>query len=148
MSRLTAEQRRHVRVDSVDSYGVCVRGPLVPSGRAHVSWDDLRAAAYQDDPSLSAVYSSILDTAVAIAMVRSPLRVCYGQDSTGVWWTTWVETEWGGLRIGSRWHTMTIMSADEGGTLPRAWMAEREARDIVARIATIAPGRSVSMVQR
>lgn len=111
-----------------------------------VSWDLLRDAATQADPELRAAYAGLLARAETVAYTISPLRVCYGQDSTNVWWHAYVETAWGGLRVGRKWRTMTIVGADEGGMQARAWMARAEARAIAERIAKISPTHPVQIV--
>lgn len=112
------------------------------------SWADLRSAAAQEDKSLSAAYADILRRAESYAESYSPLRVCYGRDSSNVWWHAWVETEWGGIGVGRSWRGgLTIIAADEGGTLAHEWMARDDAKCIAARIARISPTHKVAVVR-
>lgn len=136
----------HPTIESVGERGITA---IVHGESRYVSWDSLRAAASDDNAEdLRGPYRALLREAEQIAITKSPLLVCYGQDSTNVWWHAWVETAWGGIHVGRTWHTMRIVAADEGGTLAHAWMARQDAEAIVARIAKIAPSHTVRMVAR
>lgn len=140
-STATTEQ---IAVVAVDEGGVLVKVQGVTS---RIDWGTLRAAATQADSDLRTAYAAVWSEAEEIARVKSPLRVCYGRDSSGVMFHAWVETSWGKFNVGPTWHTLRIRAADEGGSQAREWMAESEARDIAARIAKIAPGHPVQVVR-
>jgi hypothetical protein len=112
-----------------------------------IAWQTLCDAAAQDDAELRAVYAAALRSATARAVAESPLVVRYGHDSSGVMWAAWIETRWGGIRVGSTWRKVTVVAADEGMILPRAWMARAEAWDIATRILKIAPNHSVDVLR-
>lgn len=145
LNAIKADKSVHHKIESVGESSVRVR---VHGQSSNVSWQTLRDAATQQDPELRAAYRAMLAEAEEIALAKSPLRVVYGHDSTGVWFSAHVETTWGGLYLGHKWRALTVMAADEGGTLAHAWMAKREAEDIAARIARIAPTHPVSVVYR
>lgn len=129
-----------IKIGKVTESTVELRGP----NTATVSWSTLRAAAAQEDPELRAAYGAALTAAEAIrrSQVNAEIEaapalvVRYGQDETTVWWHAWVETE-SGYRVGRTWRTMTIVAPDEGGTLPHAEDARREAEIIAERIRKI-----------
>lgn len=131
---------KNVAEIKVSGAGVLVRGALV-------DWATLRAAAKQEDAELRAVYSQILDRAEQIALSESPVEVIYGTDSTHVWYHAWPRTVWGGVGFPRQRGGMTIVAADEGGSLSHAHLARAEAEDIAARIRKIWPTKTVSILR-
>jgi hypothetical protein len=95
-----------------------------------VSWDELRAAASQDDPVFAAYYTQLLNMAHERAARFSPIVVTHGRDKTNVMFVTAREYLWTG-----HWDRGSeFRAADEGMSLPKAWMAEQEAQTIAERI--------------
>jgi hypothetical protein len=123
-------------IESVSEMGVSVRGTFV-------AWDTLRAAARQEDAELRAAYSAIYEAARERAIAQSPIVVSYGNDDSGVWFTSSVWTLWGEFGLPRHMHGLTIVAADEGGSLNQCWMAEREAKGIAERIRKVWPSREV-----
>lgn len=109
-----------------------------------LDWEQLGLAARQQDPELRAAYAAVLKRGEAkLAEQESSqiersntLVVRWGQDSSRVWWHAWVETAQR-LHVGKEKNGLTIMLAEEGGSLPQAWMAREEAEAIAARIRKI-----------
>jgi hypothetical protein len=118
----------------------------IATDRGSIAWDVLRAVAHQEDVELSAAYRRMLSHVEDVALTRSPLRVVYGRDSSGVWYRAHVVTAWGGVEVGRAWRGLTIVAADEGGTLAHEWMARDDARQIAERIRAIAPTHDVRVV--
>lgn len=115
-------------VASVDRHGVkLIRWLGREQERESISWDTLRAAAAQDDHTLSAEYGRLLRDATTMA-ADGPVEIHVGQDHTNVWWVATVSAVYGGGDANYHRH------ADEGGTLAHAWMAQREAEDIAKRL--------------
>lgn len=108
-----------------------------------VEWDLLRQAAQQADRALAASYQEVLDEARDQALAVSPIVVSYGHDTTNVWYTVSVWTLWGEFGVPRQLHGLTLVAADEGGTLPNGMLAEREARAVAERIRKIWPNRDV-----
>lgn len=134
----------------IEITGASVSGVFfdIDGARKSATWSELRDAAKQSDADLSAAYTTILRRAENYAQRHSPLRVCYGRDSSNIWWHAWVETAWGEFGVGRSWRGgLTIVAADEGGTLAQEWMAKDDAKCIANRIAKIDPKHEVAVVR-
>lgn len=116
---------------------------MTGDGNQSIGWFELCAAARQSDAELARIYTGLLEQAEAMALDRSPIIVSYGRDSSNVWFTAWPHCAWGGVGLPRTLHGMTIVAADEGGTLPQGHLAEAEAKAIAERISRIWPSRQV-----
>ena len=128
---MTADTNRTPSVLTVSRRGCTV---IVNGENKSITWDDLRDAAQQesiDDTTraLAWFYQSILERArQMVTGNRSlPITCSVHQDYTNVWWVASFadvtgERDW------------IPRAADEGGTLPKEFLARKEAEGRAARL--------------
>lgn len=95
----------------------------------HISWDALTDATRQRDTDLAGIYATILtDARKMVAGNRAlPIQCSVGQNETNVWWVASFSD------VSGEWSWIP-RDADEGGTLPHKWMADKEAKTRAARL--------------
>ena len=127
----SAVAARLLTVLAASSRGVTVATEDGQQARLH--WGELIEAANQDDTDLGLVYLGIWKQGrkflQSLPLDQQDIRVIVTDQSTSAMWYVWVLDASGTYR-------RDLMRADEGCGQPRKWLAEKEADDIRARLAT------------